>query len=167
MVLHQAAGRMQKVFFAVLKSTVRLLAPKRAILWIWSKPFQSDGEAQQMSDKDYGYFWKGSTGYAQYKTSFDRNFGGPDKAGPAAALDVVLGQSGVCSCGGALDLGSCSERSNNSDHEHIQYVLVITERQSVPQKPQNGTPGKEKGTALCSSAESGILRRRRFSGDAF
>lgn len=32
-----------------------------------------------MSDKDYGYFGKGSTGYAQYKTSFDRNFGGPDK----------------------------------------------------------------------------------------
>lgn len=32
-----------------------------------------------MSDKDYGYFGKGSTGYAQYKTSFDRNFDGPDK----------------------------------------------------------------------------------------
>ena len=32
-----------------------------------------------MSDKDYGYFGKGSTAYAQYKTSFDRNFDGPDK----------------------------------------------------------------------------------------
>lgn len=32
-----------------------------------------------MSDKDYGYFGKGSTGYAQYMTSFDRNFVGPDK----------------------------------------------------------------------------------------
>lgn len=32
-----------------------------------------------MPDKDYGYFGKGSTGYAQYKTSFDRNFDGPDK----------------------------------------------------------------------------------------
>ena len=32
-----------------------------------------------MSDKDYGYFGKGRTGYAQYKTSFDRNFSGPDK----------------------------------------------------------------------------------------
>lgn len=32
-----------------------------------------------MSDKDYGCFGKGSTGYAQYMTSFDRNFGGSDK----------------------------------------------------------------------------------------
>lgn len=69
----------QKGAFPLFLQKYCLLVLKRAILWIWSKPFQSDGEAQQMSDKDYGYFGKGSTGYAQYKTSFDRNFDGPDK----------------------------------------------------------------------------------------
>ena len=29
-----------------------------------------------MANGDYGYFGKGSTGYAQYMTAFNRNFGG-------------------------------------------------------------------------------------------
>ena len=29
-----------------------------------------------MANEDYGYFGKGSTGYAQYMTAFNRNFGG-------------------------------------------------------------------------------------------
>ena len=29
-----------------------------------------------MSNGDYGYFSKGDTGYAQYMTAFNRNFGG-------------------------------------------------------------------------------------------
>ena len=29
-----------------------------------------------MANDDYGYFGKGSTGYAQYMTAFNRNFGG-------------------------------------------------------------------------------------------
>ena len=29
-----------------------------------------------MSNGDYGYFGKGDTGYAQYMTAFNRNFGG-------------------------------------------------------------------------------------------
>ena len=28
-----------------------------------------------MANGDYGYFGKGSTGYAQYMTAFNRNFG--------------------------------------------------------------------------------------------
>lgn len=41
-----------------------------------------------MSNGDYGYFGKGDTGYAQYMTAFNRNFGGssggllPQFAGP-------------------------------------------------------------------------------------
>lgn len=30
---------------------------------------------------DYGYFGNGSTGYAHYKQSFDRNFGGSGSSG--------------------------------------------------------------------------------------
>jgi hypothetical protein len=30
---------------------------------------------------DYGYFGSGSTGYAHYKQSFDRNFGGSGDSG--------------------------------------------------------------------------------------
>ena len=29
-----------------------------------------------MANGDYGYFGKGDTGYAQYMTAFNRNFGG-------------------------------------------------------------------------------------------
>ena len=29
-----------------------------------------------MENGDYGYFGKGDTGYAQYMTAFNRNFGG-------------------------------------------------------------------------------------------
>ena len=29
-----------------------------------------------MANGDYGYFGKGNTGYAQYMTAFNRNFGG-------------------------------------------------------------------------------------------
>ena len=38
-----------------------------------------------MANGDYGYFGKGDTGYAQYMTAFNRNFGG---------------SSGVCGWGG-------------------------------------------------------------------
>ena len=34
-----------------------------------------------MANGDYGYFGKGSTGYAQYMTAFNRNFGGSSGGG--------------------------------------------------------------------------------------
>ena len=34
-----------------------------------------------MSTGDYGYFGKGDTGYAQYMTAFNRNFGGSSGGG--------------------------------------------------------------------------------------
>ena len=34
-----------------------------------------------MANGDYGYFGKGDTGYAQYMTAFDRNFGGSSGGG--------------------------------------------------------------------------------------
>ena len=34
-----------------------------------------------MANGDYGYFGKGDTGYAQYMTAFNRNFGGSSGGG--------------------------------------------------------------------------------------
>ena len=34
-----------------------------------------------MANDDYGYFGKGDTGYAQYITAFNRNFGGSSGGG--------------------------------------------------------------------------------------
>ena len=34
-----------------------------------------------MTNGDYGYFGKGDTGYAQYMTAFNRNFGGSSGGG--------------------------------------------------------------------------------------
>ena len=34
-----------------------------------------------MANGDYGYFGKGDTGYAQYLTAFNRNFGGSSGGG--------------------------------------------------------------------------------------
>ena len=37
-----------------------------------------------MANGDYGYFGKGNTGYAQYMTAFNRNFGGSSGGGGRA-----------------------------------------------------------------------------------
>lgn len=37
-----------------------------------------------MANGDYGYFGKGDTGYAQYMTAFNRNFGGSSGGGGRA-----------------------------------------------------------------------------------
>ena len=44
-----------------------------------------------MSNGDYGYFGKGDTGYAQYMTAFNRNFGGSSGGGGG-------GDGGGCGC---------------------------------------------------------------------
>ena len=44
-----------------------------------------------MSNGDYGYFGKGDTGYAQYMTAFNRNFGGSSGGGGG-------GDSSGCGC---------------------------------------------------------------------
>ena len=45
-----------------------------------------------MSNGDYGYFGKGDTGYAQYMTAFNRNFGGSSgsRCGCLIAIAVVV-----------------------------------------------------------------------------
>ena len=44
-----------------------------------------------MANGDYGYFGKGDTGYAQYMTAFNRNFGGSSGGGG--------GDGRGCGCG--------------------------------------------------------------------
>ena len=43
-----------------------------------------------MSNGDYGYFGKGDTGYAQYMTAFNRNFGGSSGGGGGGGGAAVL-----------------------------------------------------------------------------
>ena len=50
-----------------------------------------------MANDDYGYFGKGSTGYAQYMTAFNRNFGGSSGGGGNHS-------GGGLMCRGAADL---------------------------------------------------------------
>ena len=40
-----------------------------------------------MSNGDYDYFGKGDTGYAQYMTAFNRNFGGSSGSGGGCGAD--------------------------------------------------------------------------------
>jgi len=42
-------------------------------------------EKNTMANGDYGYFGKGDTGYAQYMTAFNRNFGGSSGGGGGRA----------------------------------------------------------------------------------
>lgn len=42
-----------------------------------------------MANGDYGYFGKGDTGYAQYMTAFNRNFGGSSGGGGGATTMVA------------------------------------------------------------------------------
>lgn len=52
-----------------------------------------------MSNRDYGYFGTGSTGYAHYKTAFDRNFGGSGGSGGSGGGKKPGGGEDGCGCG--------------------------------------------------------------------
>ena len=43
-----------------------------------------------MSNGDYGYFSKGDTGYAQYMTAFNRNFGGSSGSGCGCLIAIAV-----------------------------------------------------------------------------
>ena len=48
-----------------------------------------------MANGDYGYFGKGDTGYAQYMTAFNRNFGG-SSGGGGGGHNNGGGAGGLC-----------------------------------------------------------------------
>ena len=43
-----------------------------------------------MANGDYGYFGKGDTGYAQYMTAFNRNFGGSSGSGCGCGCLIAI-----------------------------------------------------------------------------
>ena len=43
-----------------------------------------------MANGDYGYFGKGDTGYAQYMTAFNRNFGGLSGSGCGCLIAIAV-----------------------------------------------------------------------------
>ena len=43
-----------------------------------------------MANCDYGYFGKGDTGYAQYMTAFNRNFGGSSGSGCGCLIAIAV-----------------------------------------------------------------------------
>ena len=43
-----------------------------------------------MANGDYGYFGKGDTGYAQYMTAFNRNFGGSSGGGCGCLIAIAV-----------------------------------------------------------------------------
>ena len=43
-----------------------------------------------MANGDYGYFGKGDTGYAQYMTAFNRNFGGGGGDGSGCGCLIAI-----------------------------------------------------------------------------
>lgn len=45
---------------------------------------------------DYSYFGSGSTGYAHYKQSFDRNFGGSGGSGGNPTVAAMAPAAGLC-----------------------------------------------------------------------
>lgn len=51
------------------------------VRYLQKKRQQTSEEDKTMSNGDYDYFGKGDTGYAQYMTAFNRNFGGSSGGG--------------------------------------------------------------------------------------
>ena len=51
-----------------------------------------------MASGDYGYFGKGDTGYAQYMTAFNRNFGGSSGGGGGSGNHNNNGGGSGCGC---------------------------------------------------------------------
>lgn len=59
---------------------------------------QTSEEDKTMSNGDYGYFGKGDTGYAQYMTAFNRNFGGSSGGGNHNNNGGGGGDGSGCGC---------------------------------------------------------------------
>ena len=82
-----------------------------------------------MSNGDYGYFGKGNTGYAQYMTAFNRNFGGSSGGGGggggAAGRACVAG--GQCAGGNAAHSGSGGnlQEAFTRDLFHLECSLLF------------------------------------------
>ena len=74
-----------------------------------------------MANGDYGYFGKGDTGYAQYMTAFNRNFGGSSGGG---------GRAGAY-CHGKLRASPRCRAACGKRRKKLKKHLTLTLRHSV------------------------------------
>ena len=74
-----------------------------------------------MANGDYGYFGKGDTGYAQYMTAFNRNFGGSSGGG---------GRAGAY-CHGKLRVSPRCRAACGKRRKKLKKHLTLTLRHSV------------------------------------
>ena len=84
-----------------------------------------------MSNGDYGYFGKGDTGYAQYMTAFNRNFGGSSGGGGGGGNHNNNGGGG-------------GNGSGNDELQRRRAVHFSTPGQKPPQAKQNARPVRRK-----------------------
>ena len=75
-----------------------------------------------MANGDYGYFGKGDTGYAQYMTAFNRNFGGSSGGGG--------GRAGAY-CHGKLRASARCRAACGKRRKKLKKHLTLTLRHSV------------------------------------
>ena len=76
-----------------------------------------------MSNGDYGYFGKGDTGYAQYMTAFNRNFGGSSGGGGGGGNHNNNGGGGGdgSGCGGLIAIAVV-----------VVLILIVLVAESIP-----------------------------------
>ena len=106
-----------------------------------------------MANGDYGYFGKGDTGYAQYMTAFNRNFGGSSGGGGGHNNGGGGGSAGAYSHGKLRAYreivdGIFLDRPNRF-MLHIAGLCDCAEAAECPHGgPQSGTPDGQSGREL-------------------
>lgn len=86
-----------------------------------------------MANGDYGYFGKGDTGYAQYMTAFNRNFGGSSGGGGGGNHNNGGGGGGRAGayCHGKLRTSPRCRAACGKRRKKLKKHLTLTLRHSV------------------------------------
>ena len=119
-----------------------------------------------MANGDYGYFGKGDTGYAQYMTAFNRNFGGSSGGGGGGNHNNGGGGGGDGSgCGCliaiyevAVDLPGCKKEDVQMDLNDGYLTIQAVRSHSNDEKDK-------KGRYLRRESFSGTCARSFYVGD--
>ena len=74
-----------------------------------------------MANGDYGYFGKGDTGYAQYMTAFNRNFGGSSGGGGGGHNNGGGGGGDGSGCGCLIAIAVFGDRVFYNFGESFKY----------------------------------------------
>ena len=84
-----------------------------------------------MANGDYGYFGKGDTGYAQYMTAFNRNFGG--SAAATTMVAAVVETEAAAAASSPLRWWSCwcSSAWEAEGHSHSTRLSYVIQSQKI------------------------------------